>query len=85
MKVVGQLEEIVYIPANGTEDVSLFAEKEWGSLTQSARDFIFNREDTRFKIHFNGILHSNSKMLNETEVDLRVNGTLDELSEAVGN
>jgi LEA14-like dessication related protein len=85
MQVVGQLEEVVYIPANGTEDIAIHAEKEWGSLTQSAKDFIFNQEDTRFSIHFNGIMHSDNKMLNETEVDLRVNGTLDELSEAVGN
>lgn len=85
MQVVGYLEEVVFIPANGTEDIAIKAEKEWGSLTQSVKDFIFNQDDTRFDIHFNGTMYSDNKMLNDTEVDLRVNGTLDELSQAMGN
>lgn len=83
MEVVGQIEDIE-IPAGSAEDIAVHAEKEWGSLTQSALDFLFNQEDTQFTYHFNGLMKSENEMFNNTEVNLRIEGTLDELSDAAG-
>lgn len=82
MEVVGQMEDIT-IPAGGTENISMQAKKEWGSLTQSAQDFLFNQEDTRFTYLFNGTLRSDNQMLDDTEMNMRVRGTLAELSDVM--
>lgn len=83
MEVIGQLEDIT-IPPGGTEEVLVRAEKDWGSLTQSAKDILFNQEDTRFTLHFNATMDSDNNMLDNTEMNLRVLGTLGELSEVMG-
>lgn len=79
MGVEGYVEDVIYVPALGTEEVPVHAEKEWGSLTQSALDYLFNQDDTRFILDMNGTMYSDNKMLDESEIDLRVTGTLGEL------
>lgn len=84
MEVVGNMEDVINIPAGGTEDISIHAKKEWGSLTQSGLDFLFNQEDTRFTYHFTAVMSSDNKLLNGTKMETTVKGTLNELSGAMG-
>ena len=84
MEVVGNMEDVINIPAGGTEDISIHAKKEWGSLTQSGLDFLFNQEDTEFTYHFNAVMSSDNEMLDGTQVETTVKGTLNELSGAMG-
>lgn len=84
MEVVGEMKDVVHIAAGGADNIPITAEKEWGSLTQSVKDFLFNRQDTRFTYSFNGILDSENSMLDQTQLDLRVQGTLEELADLFG-
>lgn len=82
LEVNGQVEDMV-IPPGGTQDVAVYAEKKWGSVTQAGQDFLFNKEDTRFSYHFNGTLYSENEVLNDTEVNMTMEGTLDELANLI--
>lgn len=83
MELTGQIEDVV-IPAGGTQNVSVHVEKEWGSLTQSAQDFLFNQEDTQYTYTYSGTMYSENKVLDGTELNLRMGGTLNELSSLLG-
>lgn len=83
MEVSGQIEDID-IPAGGSKDIAIHTEKEWGSLTQSTLDFIFNQGDTEFTYIFNGLMKSENEMFNNTGINITMDGTLDELTDAVG-
>lgn len=82
LEVTGHLDDI-RIPAGGTRDVTVHAEKKWGSITQAGKDYIFNQDDTRFSFYFSATMHSDNEVLNETEMNLEMHGTLSELSDLI--
>lgn len=84
IEVSGQMED-VEIPVEGSQEVSIHAEKESGSIAETGWDYLFNKSDTKFSHYFNGLLNSENKMLDSTEINMKVDGTLEELNEVVVN
>ncbi|MDT0689744.1 hypothetical protein RM549_08110 [Salegentibacter sp. F188] len=82
MELVGQMEDI-HIQPGATEDITVHVKKESGSLTQSAKDFIFNQDETVFIFQFNARMHSDNKMLDNTKLNIKMTGTLAEISDAI--
>lgn len=84
MEVVGEMKDVIHIEAAGAGNITITAEKKWGSLTQTGKDFLFNQEDTRFTYSFNGVLDSENGMLDQTQLNMRVQGTLEEIADLFG-
>lgn len=82
IKVSGEMEDIE-ISAGGSQEVSIHVEKESGSIAKTGWDYLFNKSDTKFSYYFNGLLNSENKMLDSTEINMKVDGTLEELNEVV--
>lgn len=83
LEISGELQDYVNIPAGGTAEVKIDAREERGSLTQTALSYLFDQEDTGFNYYFRFIMDSENAMLNETEMELNVQGTLADISEAL--
>lgn len=83
LEVVGQMEDQINIPARETGNVAIFSKKRSGSMLETGWDFLFNQEDTRFNYHFSFIMESENEMLDNTNMRMNINGTLDEIANAL--
>lgn len=83
LEVVGSLKEVVNIPAQGSEKINIMAKEQSSSLSQGGLEVLFDQEGTKFTYFFSGILSSENKMLNAIDLQLRVDGTLEELSDVI--
>lgn len=83
LEISGEFQDYVDIPAGGTSEVKIDAREERGSLTQTALSYLFDQEGTRFNYYFRFITDSENAMLNDTEMELKVEGTLADISEAM--
>lgn len=83
LEISGEFQDYVDIPAEGTAEVSMVAREERGSLTQTALSYLFDQEGTRFNYFFRFFMDSENTMFNNTEIELKVEGTLADISEAL--
>lgn len=83
MTMDGVLEKIINIPARGTEDVSMHAAVKEGSVLKTGWKFLTDKKDTRFTYTFRCKLQSENGMLNNSTMAASMQGTLDELVNAV--
>lgn len=83
VEMIGNVEDRIYIPAFESEEVFVSTRKKWGSLTQTGLNLLFDQEGTTFNYHFGFVLNSQNDLLNNIKMRINVNGTLDELTNAL--
>lgn len=79
MKIDGALQNIVNIPPNGQQDVSMHLDIKTSSIGKLAWKMLFEKEDTRFQLHFKGKLIADNKAIDNSNMAFNMNGTLAEL------
>lgn len=83
IEMVGDVEDHIYISAFKSEEILITTRKKWGSITQTGLNLLFDQEGTTFNYHFGFVLNSQIDLLNNTKMRINVNGTLDELTDAL--
>lgn len=83
LEVVGQMEDYVNIPERGTEIISIYAEKDRGSMFKTGWNLLTDKKGTGFKYIFSCILESDNNILDDTKMEMNVEGTLDEIADAI--
>lgn len=83
LEISGELQDYINLPAGGTAEVKIDAREERGSLTQTALSYLFDQEGTGFSYYFRFLMDSENAMLNDTEMELKVVGTLADISEVL--
>lgn len=78
----GLPEPEILLPAGKTTEVALNANFLESKLAKTAWE-VLTGKDAPFSVHFKGILRSENKMLDQSKVNMIVNGRLDELRELV--
>lgn len=79
----GTLEKIINIPAKGSQDVTMHVDMKTGKVGKMALKVLFDKKDTHFKMHFQCKLMTENKMLNNSNMAFNIQGTLDELKDAL--
>ena len=79
----GTMEPMVNIPANGTEAITMHVDMKTLKVPKLGWKMLFDKKDTRFKMNFNCKLASDNGMLNNSSMAMNMQGTLEELKDAV--
>lgn len=79
----GNMEPVVNIPANGTEAVTMHVDMKTMKVPKLGWKMLFDKKDTHFKMNFNCNLASDNGMLNNSSMAMNMQGTLEDLKDAV--
>lgn len=79
----GVMEKIIDIPAHGSEPVSMHVNMKTMKVPGLGLKMLFAKKDTQFKMNFSCKLLSENGMLNNSNMVMNMQGTLDELKNAV--
>ena len=84
MEIKGVLEKTVDIPARGSETISIQTDIKEVKMFKTGWDFIIDKKDTRYKSTFSCKLISDNNALNNSNMNMTIEGTLDEIINAAG-
>jgi len=79
----GVMEKIVNIPAHGTEPISMHVDMKTMKIPKLGWKMLFDKKDTHFKLRFTSELVSDNGMFNNSKMVTNMEGTLEELKDAV--
>jgi LEA14-like dessication related protein len=79
----GVMEKVVNIPAKGTEPISMHVDMKTMKIPKLGWKMLFDKKDTHFKLKFSSKLMSDNGMLNNSTMVTNMQGTLEELKDAV--
>lgn len=83
LELSGDIDDVINIPAGGTEEVSINVRKERGSITQTGLSFLTDQKGTGFSYHFTYTMESENEIFDGSQVTTNVEGTLDEITDAL--
>lgn len=83
LQLEGGLDDYVHLPARGTEEIAIHTEITEGGLPKAGWKFLTDQEGTGFEYYFNAILGSENKILDESNVEMKVEGTLKDIADAL--
>jgi LEA14-like dessication related protein len=83
LKMQGTLEQVVAIPARGSEDVTMHANVTDGSMLKAGWKMLAQKDDTRFTYNFRCKLLTENALLKNSTMATSMQGTLAELVNAV--
>jgi LEA14-like dessication related protein len=75
----GKMEPVVFIPAKGTENVSMSMAVKTAKVPKLGWKMLFRQEQTNFKMNFAGELLSSSEIINNSKMKMHASGTIDDL------
>jgi LEA14-like dessication related protein len=83
LKLEGALENMINIPARGSQSITMHARVTDGSMLKAGWKMLMHKKDTRFTYNFRSTLVSENPMLQNSTMATSVQGTLAELADAV--
>lgn len=79
LQLQGTLQPQVHIPARGTADVAMNMDIGTAKVPALGWKMLFRKKQTEWSMHFKGKLRSEMSMLDKTQLDMKMQGTLDDL------
>jgi hypothetical protein len=77
------MENVVNIPAHGSEAISMKVDMKTMKIPKLGWKMLTDKKDTHFKMNFSSKLVSQNEILNDSKIAFKMQGTLDELKDAV--
>jgi LEA14-like dessication related protein len=82
MKMEGKMEKTVSIAPGGAQDVSIHLDLIEAKILKAGWELLTDKADTKFTVKFKCKMMSDNPMLNNSKMNMNMNGTLEELLEA---
>ncbi len=81
IEMEGKTQKIVNIPAKGTETIEMELDTKTAKLPKLGWKWLFKEHRTHYKMHFTGIIMSDSEIMHNATLKVNDEGTLDELKQ----
>jgi LEA14-like dessication related protein len=78
-EIEGKMQDMVNIPAKGTEKVTMMMKVKSGALPKLGWKILFRKKQTNFDLNFKGTVISENEMINNSTTKMHAHGTLDDL------